>query len=189
LCVRFTARMVRIDAFKTTAFKLHNVSGQRISPEEAKPSVGQMKQGTSTMEAFLEVAGKGTGATDPISYRVGYRCVETGETVCAIELPASIVDSTILARCGLVVMTTPDGYIVSTVRGVEGSDFNDRQPIVAEPIDAFIARSLNSDNLRLEEATVADLEILLQRLNHSTSLVSETIGKMAINQMARSKNN
>ena len=74
-------------------------------------------------------------------------------------------------------MTTPDGHIVSTVRGVEGSDLSERQPIVAEPIDAFIAKSLNSENFRMEEATVADLEILLQRLNHSASLVSEKMAK------------
>ncbi|NOJ48536.1 hypothetical protein [Bradyrhizobium archetypum] len=126
------------------------------------------------MEAFLEVAAKGSGATGPISYRAGYRCVETGDVICAIELPASIAESTILAHSGLVIVTTPDGHIVSTVRGVEGGD-----SIVAEPIDAFIARSLNSENLRMEEATVADLEILLQRLNYSASLVSETIGQMA----------
>lgn len=31
----------------------------------------------------------------------------------------------------------------------------------------------------MEEATVADLEKLLKRLNHSASLVSKTIGQMA----------
>lgn len=138
-----------------------------------------MKHSTSTVEAFLEVAGKAGGATGPISYRAGYRCVETGDVICAIELPASIAESTIFAHSGLVIVTTPDGHIVSTLRGAEGGDLNERQPIVAEPIDAFIARSLNSENLRLEEATVADLKILLQRLNFSASLVSETIGQMA----------
>jgi hypothetical protein len=140
-----------------------------------------MKHGASTVEAFLEVAGKGFGTTGPISYLAGYRCIETGEIICAIELPASIAEPTIFAHSGLTIMTTPDGLIVSTVRGVEGSDLNERQPIVAEPIDAFIARSLNLENLRMEETTVADLEILLQRLNHSASLVSEAIDQMALN--------
>ena len=138
-----------------------------------------MSNGTTTVEAFLEVAGKVIGATGPICYRAGYRCVETGEIVCAIEIPASIAEPTIFAHSGLTIMTTPDGHIVSTVRGVEGSDLSERQPIVAEPIDEFIAKSLNSENLRMEEATVADLEILLQRLNHSASLVSEKIGQIA----------
>lgn len=78
-------------------------------------------------------------------------------------------------------MITPDGHIVSTVKCVEGSDLNERQPIIAEPIDAFIARSLDKENLRMEEATVADLEILLQRLHDSASLVIETIGQMENN--------
>jgi hypothetical protein len=86
LCVRFTAHMVRIDAFKATAFKLHNASRQGISPEEPTSPIGQMSNGTTTVEAFLEVAGKVIGATGPICYRAGYRCVETGEIVCAIEI-------------------------------------------------------------------------------------------------------
>jgi hypothetical protein len=138
-----------------------------------------MKHGTGTVEAFLEVESKNTGSAGPMSYRAGYRCVETGEIICAIELPASIAESTIFAHSSLAIVTTPDGHVVSTVRGVESSDSNENQTIVAEPIDTFIARSLNLENLRMEEATVADLEILLQRLNHSVSLVRETIGQMA----------
>jgi hypothetical protein len=137
-----------------------------------------MKRGRRTVEAFLEVGAKGADPTGPISYRAGYRCVETGEIICAVEFPASIAESTIIAHSSLLIATTPDGNIVSTVKGLD-SDLNKPQPMACEPIDASIARSLDSENLRMEETTVADLEILLQRLNHSTNLVRETIGRMA----------
>ncbi|OCK59856.1 hypothetical protein [Bradyrhizobium sp. LMTR 3] len=140
-----------------------------------------MKHGTNTVEAFLELTGEEFGATGPSSYRAGYRCLETGEIICVIEIPASIAEPAIFAQSDLATMTTPDGRIVTTITSVEDRDLNERQRIIAEPIDAFIARSLSSENLRMEEATVADLEILLKRLNHSADLVSKTIGEMANN--------
>lgn len=147
----------------------------------SNPHLVKMKHGMGTLvEAFLEVGSNGTGPARPPSYRAGYRYVDTGGIICAIELPASIAESTILAHSSIEIGTTPDGCVVSTVRGVAGSDSNEGQPIVSEPIDAFIARSLDLGNLRMEEATVADLETLLQRLNHSARLVRETIYQMAM---------
>jgi hypothetical protein len=64
------------------------------------------------------------------------------------------------------------------VKGFEGGDSNRTQAIVAEPIDAFIARSLSSENLRMEEATLTDLKVLLRRLDHSVSVVREAIGRL-----------
>jgi hypothetical protein len=137
-----------------------------------------MKHGLGQVEAFMEVGSEGVGVTGPISYRAGYRWVETGEIICAIELPASIVEPTIFAFSNLETLTTPDGHIVSTVKGFEGGDSNRTQAIVAEPIDAFIARSLSSENLRMEEATLTDLVMLLRRLDHSVSVVREAIGRL-----------
>jgi hypothetical protein len=169
--------MVEIDAFKATAFKLHNAPRLEFYPKCWIPRIGQMKRSGGTVEAFLEVGAERAHPTNPISYRAGYRCVETGEIICSIEIPASIAESTIFAHSNLLIATTPDGHIKSAVRGLD-SDLNTSQLMACEPLDASFARSLDSENLRMEEATVADLEVLLQRLNHSTNLVREAIGRM-----------
>jgi hypothetical protein len=126
-----------------------------------------------TFEAFLAV--EGGGPLGPIWYRAGYRCGKTGNVVCALELPASIVETTVLKDAKLTATVAPDGHIRFSVCGVACEDTIDGLPSIARSIDQLIAQSVAVDNLHLEEITSADLNSLLQRLQRSVALVQEAM--------------
>ncbi|WP_375305649.1 hypothetical protein WI560_27060 [Bradyrhizobium sp. A11] len=130
---------------------------------------------TGTFEAFFAV--DGAGPFGPTGYRAGFRCRETGNVVCALELPASIVETTILKAAKLNVTVAPDGHIRLSVRGIACEDISDGLPSIAGSIDQLIAQSVADDNLHLEEVTSSDLNSLLHRLERSISLVKEAIAR------------
>lgn len=131
-----------------------------------------------TFEAFFAVEGRGT--LGPIWYRAGYRCGETGNVVCALELPASIVEPAILREAKLTATVTPDGHIRFSACRIASEDKS--LPSITEPIDQLIAQSVAVDNLRLEEVTSADLNSLLQRLQRSVALVQEAVKHLSDGQ-------
>jgi hypothetical protein len=128
---------------------------------------------TDTLEAFLAV--KGGEPLGPIWYRAGYRCGETGNVICALELPASIVEMAILRDARLAVIVAPDGHIKFSVCGMACEDISEGLPSITEPIDELVAQTVAVDNLHLEEITSADLNSLLQRLQRSVALVQEAM--------------
>jgi len=128
---------------------------------------------TDTFEAFLAV--RRGEPLDPIWYRAGYRCGETGNVICALELPASIVETTILRDAKLTVAVAPDGHIKFSVCGITCEGISEGLPSVTEPIDELVAQTVAVDNLHLEEITSADLNSLLQRLQHAVALVQEAM--------------
>jgi len=120
---------------------------------------------TSRIEAFFKVGS--SGPLGPATYRAGYRCSETGNAICALELPASVVESAILRDAELAVALASDGHIQFSL--------GDGLPSVSEPIDRIIAQIVSVDQLHLEEITSADLTFLLQRLWCSVALVQEAM--------------
>lgn len=128
------------------------------------------------MEAFLAV--KSGGPLGPTWYRAGYRCGETGNVICALDLPASIVEATILKDARLTVVATPDGHVRLSVCGLACEDIGDGVPSISEPIDQLIARSVTAENLHLEEITSADLNSLLQRLQRAVALVQVALNHL-----------
>ena len=126
-----------------------------------------------TFEAFLAV--EGGGPLGPIWYRAGYRCGETGNVVCALELPASIVETAIPRHAKLTATVAPNGHIRLSVCGTACEGISDGLLSVTGSIDQLIAQSVAVDNLHLEEITSADLNSLLQRLQHSVALVREAM--------------
>jgi hypothetical protein len=126
-----------------------------------------------TLEAFFAV--EGGGPSGPMWYRAGYRYSETGTVVCALELPASIVETTVLRDAKLFATIAPDGHVRFSVCGVACEEMSNGLPSIAGSIDQLIAHSVAVDNLHLEEITPADLNSLLQRLQRSIALVQEAI--------------
>jgi hypothetical protein len=120
---------------------------------------------TNRIEAFFTIGS--SGPLGPVTYRAGYRCSETGNVVCALELPASIVESAIFRDAELAVAIASDGHIQFSLR--------DGLPSVSEPIDRVIAQTVSVDSLHLEEITSADLNSLLQRLCRSVAFVREAM--------------
>jgi hypothetical protein len=122
------------------------------------------------LEPFAEIAGN--------AYRFGYRAIETDDCLSAIDVPTSIVEQAVLTRASLAARVGPDGTVIShmLMSHVRGSvpDI----PTDVASIEALVKRAVNVENLRREEATVADLSTLLRRLEDSVTLVKRAISQM-----------
>jgi len=123
------------------------------------------------LEPFAEVAGE--------TYRFGYRTVGVSDYVSAVEVPIQIVEQTVLMRASLTVRIGPDGTVISHMLASNAADTIPDPPIDVEALDVLIRRALSTENLRMEEATVSDLNTLLQRLECSISLVKEAISQIS----------
>jgi len=135
-----------------------------------------MKRVTEEPEAFFRIVGEEVGSLGPARYRAGYRLRDTGKVICTVELPASVTESTVFGLSKLSIAATTDGYVQSSVVGL--ASLNGTPPVASEPIDLLIEHVTAVENLRLEEATVEDLKMLLQRLERSVSLAKEAIAKL-----------
>lgn len=133
----------------------------------------QRRDMTDTFEAFLVV--QGDRAPGPIWYRAGYRSGKTGNVICALELPASIVEPAILREATLTVVLSPDGHVKSSLCGTACEDVCAGRPLATQPLDQLVAQSVAVENLHLEEITFADLNSLLRRLQRSITLVQEAM--------------
>lgn len=122
------------------------------------------------LEPFAEIAGN--------AYRFGYRTVGVNDCVSAVEVPFQIVEQAVLRRTSLAVTIGPDGTVISHMLCSSAAGTISDPPIGVEALDVLVQSALNTENLRMEEATVSDLNTLLKRLEHSVSLV-----KTAINQI------
>lgn len=125
--------------------------------------------GTVQLEPFAEVAGN--------TYRFGYRAIGVSDYVSAIEVPIQIVEQTVLTRASLAVVIGLDGTVISHFLWPHTADTIPDPP--TEALDVLIRRAVNSENLRMEEATVSDLNTLLQRLECSISLVKDAISQIS----------
>jgi hypothetical protein len=135
-----------------------------------------MKRVTDEPEAFFRTVGKEVGSLSPVRYRAGYRLRDTGKVICTVELPASVAELTVFGHSKLSVVVTTDGHIQSSVVGL--ASLHGTPPVAAEPIDLLIEHVTAVDNLRVEEATVEDLTMLLQRLERAVSLAKEAIAQL-----------
>ncbi|MPZ54946.1 MAG: hypothetical protein GEU91_00330 [Rhizobiales bacterium] len=79
---------------------------------------------------------------------------------------------------------TPDGQIESSIEGLATAPSKASPLMVAEPIDALVARTLasdnlSSDNLRLEHAGEKELAQFRDRFKRSLALVTERLREIA----------
>jgi hypothetical protein len=125
---------------------------------------------TVQLEPFAEVAGD--------TYRFGYRTVGVSEYVSVVEVPIQIVEHTVLTRASLTVRIGPDGTVISHMLSSHAAETLE-PPTDVEALDVLVRRAVNAENLRMEEATVSDLNTLLQRLECSISLVKDAISQIS----------
>jgi hypothetical protein len=57
-------------------------------------------------------------------------------------------------------------------------------PTDVQALDVLVQRAVNTENLRMEEATISDLNALLQRLECSISLVKDAIRQISSEPIA-----
>ena len=127
----------------------------------------------NTFEAFFAI--DSCGPFGPAAYRAGYRCSKTGNAVCALELPASIVETTVLRDARLAAAVGSDGHVRFNLYRADCENMAEGVQSVSEPIDQLIARIVSVDSLHLEEISSADLSSLLIRLRRSVALVQEAM--------------
>ena len=122
------------------------------------------------LEPFAEITGD--------TYRFGYRAIGTDDCLSAMDVPTSIVEQAVLTRASLAARVGPDGTVIShmLMSHVRGSIPDIRTDIAS--IEVLVQRAVNAENLRREEATIADLRTLLRRLEDSVSLVKGAISQM-----------
>jgi hypothetical protein len=126
---------------------------------------------TVQLEPFAEV----TGDT---AYRFGYRTIGTDDCLSAIQVPTSIVEQAVLTRASLATRVAADGTVISHMLMSHIRESIPNIPTDVASIEALVQRAVNTENLRMEEATVADLTTLLRRLEDSVRLVTDAISKM-----------
>jgi len=124
---------------------------------------------TVQLEPFAEVAGD--------TYRFGYRIVGVSDYVSAIEVPIQIVEQAVLPRASLTVRIGLDGTIFPLLSHAADTTLN--LPTDVEALDVLVQRTLNTENLRMEEATISELNALLQRLERSINLVKDAISQIS----------
>lgn len=133
----------------------------------------------SDLEPFAEKVRRTGGALSPSRYRIGYRCSTTQAVLTQLEIPAEIVERTVLGDLLVVPRITPDGIVTADTPGQGDLNSDDRLEVAAMPINELVTRAIASDNLRLEEARISDLEALRDLLERSVSKVRDTLAMAA----------
>lgn len=129
------------------------------------------------LEPFAEVAGD--------TYRFGYRTVGVNDYVSAVEVPIQIVEQTVLMRASLTVRIGPDGTVFSHMLSSHATDATSDPLAHVDPLDVLVRRVVDTENLRMEEASVSDLNTLLQRLERSIGLVKDAIRQISSEPITR----
>lgn len=112
-------------------------------------------------------------------YRVGYRCATTRAVLIQLEIPAEILERTVLDQLSVVPRMTPDGVVSVDFSEQSGRDIDGLLEIAVTPINELVARSVASDNLRLEETRISDLEALRNGLEQSLCTVQDALAMIA----------
>lgn len=129
------------------------------------------------VEPFVERVGLlKTRASDDL-YRLGYRVVGIDTVVAAIEIPANLLEDAISSSLTLSCRLTPDGCVIpeSSFELGQASTGGTRGDLLQ--LDQLIQATLTPENLRLEEATTANLTTLLQRLEMSANVVRDVLAR------------
>ncbi len=135
-----------------------------------------MKSPPVALEPFVEPIDRTRDFNGAAGYRIGYRMGPDGTAITSTIVTAEIIEKIVNLRGSVALTITVDGQVavaVSYSNSVESAVHG------AAPIDILVRNALNFENLRMEEASAADLRALLQRLQRSVDLVREAIDRMA----------
>lgn len=125
----------------------------------------------TAMEAFVQ-------RVDGGRYQAGYRLAETQEVIASIEIAAETLDRTVASGLLFSIRITPDGNVVANLDARESFATNADFPNLVIPIDRLVSETVDSENLRLEEADVTELNTLLSRLEYSVSIVKAALVRL-----------
>jgi len=155
---------------------------ERLGKQRTWTGVSAAADSLTPLEPFVEPLGADRVIMAPAGYRFGYRNVATGETVCAVEVPAEPVERTVMSQLSLSVTMTADGSIGPLPLDRDGSALASDIGTIARPIDDIVAQATSPDGLGLEGPSAADLKSLLARLERSVALVRVTLTRVEQDQ-------
>lgn len=127
------------------------------------------------IEPFVECASQ-RGQADHL-YRLGYRLVGADNVVAAIEIPARLLEEAISSNLALSCRLTPDGDLIPEFSFERGRSSSTRASPL--PLDQLVRATLTSQNLHMEEAKIASLTTMLQRLEASVDVVRGALAERA----------
>jgi hypothetical protein len=93
-----------------------------------------------------------------------------------MEIPAARLEEAISSNLTSSCTLTPDGNLISEPL-FEYGNASAARSVFPIPLDQLVRATLAAQNLHMEEATIANLRIMLQRLEESTSVVRETLAR------------
>ena len=136
------------------------------------------------IEPFAERVCLGNARTVDDLYRLGYRDSETGIVVAAIEIPVGLLEEAISSNLTSSCRLTPDGNLISE-SSFECGKASAGVLISPMPLDQLVRATLTPQNLHMEEATIANLRTMLQKLQESTSVVREALARFVQDEESR----
>lgn len=131
-------------------------------------------------EPFVQRACPQTARTSDDLYRLGYRVIGTDTVVAAIEIPAALLEEAISSNLTLSCRLTPDGNVIPESSFECGRSSRTRMWTDSLPLDQLVRATLTPQNLHLEEATIASLKTMLQRLEEAASLVKAALAQRTL---------
>jgi hypothetical protein len=134
-----------------------------------------LKYAPLALEPFAERIGGAHDFDGAAGYRIGYRLGRDGTAISSVTVSADIIEKTLNLSGSIGLAVTLDGQVTAVV---SHSDFTEVTLRGASSIDGLVQNALDFENLRMEEATTADLNALLERLEHSVRLVKSALSRM-----------
>jgi hypothetical protein len=130
------------------------------------------------LEPFADKVWCAEDALSPPQYRIGYRSASTRAVLTQLDIPAEIIERTVLSKLLVVPRMTPSGTVTADIPGRDpiGDDWLEVAPM---PITELVIRAVAPETLRLEEAKISDLEALQHLLEQSMSRVRTAIAAAA----------
>lgn len=108
-------------------------------------------------------------------YRFGYRFNTTKDVLSIVTIPAKAVELALTAGFSLTTKITPAGDVIPVLTGPDDLAIAPSVVWTVTPVEQLVANAINAENLYLEEAGRAELNILRQRLEHAIGLVTEAL--------------
>ena len=127
-----------------------------------------------TVEPFVDLLNRPNGRFA----RVGYRPAGFEHHLMSVELPIQLLEEAVAHGLNLTTRITPSGEVVSDLCGWSETALTDLRLVTS--IDILISQMVSPENLRLEEASLAELNELLKSLESSVEQVKAALRRTSV---------
>jgi hypothetical protein len=108
-------------------------------------------------------------------YRFGHRHTTTKDVLSVVVIPAKTVELALTVGLSLTTKITPSGDVIPVLAGPDEITIAPSAIWTVTSVERLVADAVSVENLHLEEANRAELNILRQRLEHAISLVTKAL--------------